>query len=82
MLAVDDPDAATAATRTFSGTAYLIFEEVEYDDMPWITALTSKYCIKVDSTKWLRTHPSYPTSYLSSDSGISECNEAAPTEYL
>ena len=37
MLAVNDPEASTYPVRVFNGTAYLIFEEIEYDDMPWIT---------------------------------------------
>ena len=37
MLAVDDPASATSATRLWNGTAYFIFEDIETDNMPWIT---------------------------------------------
>ena len=36
MLAVDDPEATSALTRVWNGTAYFIIEEIEFNDMPWI----------------------------------------------
>ena len=48
-------------------------------------ALTSRYCIKLDNKKFLRTYASTSGLYLTSvtsDEGISDCNEATPTEYF